>query len=406
MRNPRNRRPIPLYLEPLESRQLLSASITQIFTPIIGGGLGDNTIAKISGITPAYYFADLHAQVTWDDGEVTPAQFGGSLSGILSLYATTPEGVGTHTGHVDFYQDSPDSPGAHINQLSFDFSEIINQNSDGGTTITGQPNQSISGYLGTLKNRTLPGNPQGPVTGPFYGTTDPSVPTTTLTGVGISWGDGTYGDATLIANPNGGYDVYGTHTYAGAGTYRISLGASESAAFNPNYDGPPGFYAIPLVIWLADRTESTALISADPATPPLSTTHTLDTKLTEVPAQGDTPRPNLTLPPGLTATSVNIITINWGDNSSSDATLIANDHGSFDLVAQHTFTTDGTYTLKITGQANTLTDYNLPGPYTSTGPLDFSLTLVVTDSGIILQSTTPDTLFANAVTLDSTTTPS
>jgi hypothetical protein len=50
----------------------------------------------------------------------------------------------------------------------------------------------------------------------------------------ISWGDGSTGKATLVADSSGGYDIMGTHLYAKAGTYDVEIaglvfaGATES----------------------------------------------------------------------------------------------------------------------------------------------------------------------------------
>jgi hypothetical protein len=60
--------------------------------------------------------------------------------------------------------------------------------------------------------------------------TDPMATTAGSFTAGINWGDGTTSTGTVSVDPRGGFDVIGTHTYAKAGAFAISVTVTDQVA--------------------------------------------------------------------------------------------------------------------------------------------------------------------------------
>jgi uncharacterized repeat protein (TIGR01451 family) len=179
-----------------------------------------------------------------------------------------------------------------------------------------------------------------------FAVADPTVTASDLS-ANVTWGDsqsnssddGT-GTVSIVANPNGGFDVLGSHAYADQGTY--TLGVTLTSALPGFGSLTPGF---PVQVAVADvplaavlntqlgdvRPDSLALV-----TPPV--------------VHGDTYQNAIlaTFPnPQNLDPSAYIAIVDWGDGSvnSTDqgtagaVTLVANPLGGLDVVGSHTYST-------------------------------------------------------------------
>jgi hypothetical protein len=63
-----------------------------------------------------------------------------------------------------------------------------------------------------------------------FSSADPTATSAASFTAGINWGDGTTSTGTVSVDPRGGFDVTGTHTYAKAGAFSISVTVSDQAA--------------------------------------------------------------------------------------------------------------------------------------------------------------------------------
>jgi hypothetical protein len=119
------------------------------------------------------------------------------------VYQTT----GAFSVTITVTQNKPaPAAGATAPFLTIVSTAIVTQNSLTGATITPMAGAAFSGPVGTF---TIP-------------TTDTTTDPATFKAF-INWGDQSHSLGTVTLNPDGSYTVSGDHTYAAAGTYRISV---------------------------------------------------------------------------------------------------------------------------------------------------------------------------------------
>ena len=325
------------------------AQFNRDYTQSISVSWGDSHTSVVGG------FATL---ITLDTSNPTPVPNNTDSitlvpnpDGGCDIYATHTYALpGTY--HISLNGSYFDAPGGSGIQLMYITSGTFDTQSTAivaPTTLQGKTNHPINGYLGTL---------------PYFDNSDPTQIPTLLSEISVIWGDGAFGQATsLVANPNGGYDVYGQHAYAYAGSYNLSLNFNTAGT---NYG--------------VLQTNSIVNISDGNGDQLVSRTHTFDGVL----GSTDNQRASLsyTVPPGYTPFGTNNVRVDWGDGSSSNVTVAANDQMGIDFLSKHTYSQDGSYTVHVDG----IVFMNSYG----TAP-DFTQTLVVTDSGIILQDPTDST---------------
>jgi hypothetical protein len=138
----------------------------------------------------------------------------------------------------------------------------------------------------------------------------------------IDWGDATTSAGT-VSGSAGSYQVTGTHTYAGSGTFPVIVTFS---------DDPPGT-ATAQVTSTAHVASGLAVTAADFSTPegtPFNGTVATfsDADTTKTPAS-------------FTAT------INWGDGTTTAGTVTGGS-GSFTVSGQHTYGDEGSFTFTVT----------------------------------------------------------
>jgi PKD repeat protein len=144
----------------------------------------------------------------------------------------------------------------------------------------------------------------------------------------IQWGDGTISAGTIQADPAGGFDVLGSHTYKEEGTYKVSVTARDLGGSS-------------LVV------ASTQFRVADAPLKPLGGP-------TSFVATVNVPTGNLVVAtfadadPGGTVTD-DTATIDWGDRSPAVSGLVATMGGDrFFVLGGHTYKSPGTYTVTVT----------------------------------------------------------
>lgn len=139
----------------------------------------------------------------------------------------------------------------------------------------------------------------------------------------IAWGDGTTSDGVVAADPNGGFDVSGTHTYAAGGSFQIKVTVKDgsggvvgtalsSARVTAPLPPPPTLFASGVRFQATSGTAFTGTVAT----------------FTDVDASA--PASNFTA------------TITWGDGTTSDGTVVADPNGGFDVTGTHTYNTSGT----------------------------------------------------------------
>ena len=140
--------------------------------------------------------------------------------------------------------------------------------------------------------------------------------------VTINWGDGASSAGTVTANPNGGFNVTGSHSYAEEGTYGTSVTIIDAGGSTAS-------------------ATSTATI-ADAA---LSATGTTITGTEGAPATTVATFTDANL--GATPADLSAA-ITWGDGASSAGTITANPSGGFNVTGSHSYAEEGTYGTSVT----------------------------------------------------------
>jgi hypothetical protein len=167
----------------------------------------------------------------------------------------------------------------------------------------------------------------------------------------INWGDGTTSTGTITADPNGGFDVTGTHTYTNTGDGDVGSdwpGASHDSLIHIPGLGS-GAEAFVVTTTIQDTaTSSTAkavsLATVTPTTPNITTSS--DTIHATAGQQFSGAVASFTDSDGAGASHFTA-TIDWGDGHRSTGTLTANASGGFDVSGTHTYKHGGTFHVLV-----------------------------------------------------------
>jgi hypothetical protein len=148
----------------------------------------------------------------------------------------------------------------------------------------------------------------------------------------IDWGDGTSSAGTISADPNGGFDVTGTHTYA-TGHDPFPVWAGLHFGF-----GDEGF---PLTVTVTGTTgegvaTGRAIADVAPAPADVQATGTQIQAVEGKPFSGTVA--TFTAADPAAATGDFTASIDWGDGTTSDGTVVADPAGGFDVTGTHTYT--------------------------------------------------------------------
>ena len=172
----------------------------------------------------------------------------------------------------------------------------------------------------------------------------------------INWGDNTTSAATLVATSTPGvYTVEGSHTYAEYGAYTIEVSASDK-----------GGSSVPLTPTASTSVADASLSLAGPFT--FTATEGQSSAVQQV--------ATLTDAAGADSQIADLsATINWGDNTTSAATLVATGTaGVYTVEGSHTYAEYGAYTIEVSASDKGGSSVPLTGT-ASTTVADASLSL-------------------------------
>lgn len=324
-------------LESLEARQLLSGTILHAYSPHLLNGNGSDVVATIGNlVSRGVAFSDLHVVLTWDDGSITFGQLSGHLTPGAPIPVHPPLDVtignsthtlGAHSALVFVYQTN--AAGKIINYALFTSHVTIDQNSTGGLAVTTAAGQAFSGKVATLGQLHVPDSFSGQTANFFVPAPDGISGARYV--VSIAWGDGTSSTANIVKNDQGTWDVDGSHTYAFAGNYRITVTAGSHYELSPT--APPGTVTMPIGM-LIEIEAGTATVSGQDAAFAVSANAT---------RSFTTPLATLSTVPSLP------VEIYWGDGTRSVATYHTLTDGSVQLIGSHTYKHAGSFQVEVRG---------------------------------------------------------
>jgi Aspartyl protease/FG-GAP-like repeat len=283
--------------------QVADAAITVGSVPVVAveGRSFSGKVGSITDANPMGAATDFTATIDWGDGQ-------------------SSAGVVTSTGGFGFAIN-----GTHSYLEEGPFTIKVTATDDGGSS--GSSSQAITVSDAPITVGVVP------VTGVVEGTSfngivghftdaDPNGAVADYTAT-IYWGDGTNSAGTISANPKGGFDVSGGHSYALMGTYNYGVEVKDIGGAANGDGGTLAVYDAPL----SGSGQNSSASQGGSTGPTLVATFT-DAGGLQGPAHYST-------------------TINWGDGSSSAGT-ISQPGGSgtpFNVTGSHTYQSAGTWTV-------------------------------------------------------------
>ncbi len=259
-------------------------------------------VANLSDFIPDDTLANLSATITWGDGTSSPGTIAVNPSGGYTI-----SGTKTYKG-----------PGS--------FGVGVTVTSSGDTSVTGTASGTV------VVPQTITASPAS-IAG-TVGTSISGVKLASFTALGtggaanfaasITWGDNTTGAGTIQADPAGGFDVLGTHTFAKAGTFPVSVAIRDTVA--------GGSATASVSAAIAD-----AALSATFASPTVASGTTSVSGVIATVAYAN---------PSATAANLSA-TIVWGDGTSSPGTIAASPTGGFLVSGTKTYGGPGTFAVGV-----------------------------------------------------------
>jgi hypothetical protein len=209
----------PAVNAPINVQNLVGTPVD--ISPVVGVKFRGDVATLTSDMRiPPGQFRKLRASIDWGDGTTSTGWFTISKNKTIHVkgahkFAST----GTFAVTVTISAKLP--PKKAGTPLVITDTATVTQNSATGTTINPVTGTPFTGSVGAF---SLPAGDT---------TTDPA-----SFKAYIKWGDGTRSLGSVTLNPDGTYDVAGTHTYASAGTFRITIlvyqqPATTSSAVTP-----------------------------------------------------------------------------------------------------------------------------------------------------------------------------
>jgi phospholipase C len=139
----------------------------------------------------------------------------------------------------------------------------------------------------------------------------------------INWGDGNQSPGTVTTNMVGGFNVTGTNTYSRFGVYPVSVTIDDVGGANVTVQSEANVSDAPLRLRLKGFTALE------------------ETPFSGVVALFTDPDPN-----GIAGDYT--AAINWGDSTTSAASISVDPAGGFDVVGNHTYSANGNYSITVT----------------------------------------------------------
>jgi hypothetical protein len=254
-------------------------------------------VATFTDANPNAAAGDFTATITWGDG-TTSAGTVSLASGIFSVSAAhTYADEGSHAVTVAINDVGGSTATAHSSATVADAALTA-----AGVAISATAGTSFSGVVATFTDA----NPNAAAS-EFSAT--------------ISWGDGQTSAGTVAAGTVG-FSVTGTHTYAAAGSFAVT-------------------------VTVADVGGRTATANSTAAVTGGLSAQANSFSAVEGFTSGTVPVATFRDPSGARPATQYQAQIAWGDGSSSAGTIVANTDGSFSVRASHTYADEGTYTVAV-----------------------------------------------------------
>jgi hypothetical protein len=253
------------------------------------------------GTSPTSYTAT----IDWGDGSA-------STAGTVAAVSGTP-GSFTVTGAHQYAEAG-----------SYTVSVTVTGGDDSTTTASGDSTATITEAKITVTAGSITPTTGSPFSGPVatFTDADPLTPASDYTAT-IGWGDGTSTSGTITGS-DGAFTVDGTHTYATADTFPLTVTVSETDNAEATATGSGSAAAGDATFSVTGR--GTLLLPTESFSGTLATVRYGNTS---APASSFTAR------------------ISWGDGSSSAGTLTGS-AGSYSVTAHHMFTGAGPYRVRVT----------------------------------------------------------
>jgi predicted component of type VI protein secretion system len=257
------------------------------------------TFTDAAGSEPATNFT---GTITWGDGHVSPALLTAKSGGGFNLSGShTYAEEGTYTVSLILKDIDGASAGASSLVIIGDAALQLTAES-----LSALPNEALNAVVAAFRD------PGGDGTVADYSAT-------------IAWGDGQMSQGMIDSDGNGGFNVWGGHTYTTTGTFHAVVTVTDVGGAS----GP-----VTSVVLVAD----TGLAGTAETVKP-----TEGAAFSGVVAAFRDPDGN-TVATGYTAT------IAWGDGQSGPGTIAADGSGGFTVTAGHTYAEEGTFNPVVTIQ--------------------------------------------------------
>jgi hypothetical protein len=275
----------------------LTPAGTSITAP--AGGLFSGVVATFTDANPLASTGDFSVSIAWGDGNSDPGTIVAdpNVAGEFDVVGQYVYGsVGSYTAVVSITDNSGNT------------TVTANSPVNAVWTVNATEGQSFSGAVIAF----TPSNPNTP----------PASDSATIT-----WGDGTTSAGSVVADPNVStqFDVTGTHTYALYGSYAMSIQIVDNGTHS---------------------TVSTNALVVDAA---LAANASSGLTAAEGSAFSGTLATFTDAAPGTTASTYNAA-IDWGDGTTSTATVVADPHtaGQFDVQGAHTYAQAASWPFTVT----------------------------------------------------------
>jgi photosystem II stability/assembly factor-like uncharacterized protein len=275
--------------------------------PALEGVAFSGVVATFFDSNLASRAATFSARVDWGDGtadqpDVTPARVSYEGAGEFVVIGSHAYGTaGTHDFNVIITEVA----------LKKDILTIPGQAVVAPAPISARPGAGFAGVEGVAVSGTVA----------TFTSANPLAQASRFSAT-ITWGDGTTSFGTVQADPNGGFDVVGTHAYGTLGLYAIS------------------------VLIQSEGQETSVGTKATVADAPLSAQGTTVSAVEKQAFQGvvatfTDANPNGT--PGEESA-----TIAWGDGTTTPGVTGTGPGGKFTVTGSHTYLVGGSYSITVT----------------------------------------------------------
>ncbi len=283
-----------------------TATIDDAVLTATGMGVNASEGAEFSGIVASFTDADPNgmnsdysATIDWGDGNISDGFVTANDNGGFDVYgANTYAEEGTYAISVSI-ADVGGSTATMGGTASVDDAALTAN----GLSVSATEGTGFSGVVASFSDA------------------DPNAMNSDYTAT-IDWGDGNLSDGFIVANNSGGFDVYGTNTYAEEGSYVVSVsiadvgGSSASSTSTAN---------------VADAALSATGIDVN-STEGISFTGAVAT-LTDANLNSDIS--------DLSAT------INWGDGHSSAGVITSAGMNTYTVSGTNTYAEEGSYSISV-----------------------------------------------------------